>query len=409
MSLLGLQCPQPLRKRPANAQVDYARRDRAIELFENGESYKALVETLRYLNPASKPAGVRQGPLFWTQGTAKVQIALSHDDQLSVSSALANVAVEPANPAALRYFLGNISSTGKLFQPRLTDGVVGLHFSEKLSLLHPQKLIEVLQKLPLEADNHDAWMQEELGCESVGRAVPKVLNASERKRALALWVQHWSDMDALMLESRRRRSMRFLDAIGRIAVGQIRYTLPLFGSLRRKLNQSADVFIDRESGARERESELVRCVRSMRDAKPEEVLACLGHVNYAVTPWNPGSAGVLRSAIGSVHHMHQSNEFRQSGRSMEATVEILANYLYLLAYFTWPPVIEHALRQTLNGVSGQPWRVACDVLWTRSQEISRQFAGGSDDGESSEADFDNDSESENQVFNPHSAKLEARS
>jgi len=47
MPIVSLLCPEPIRRRLAIAPRDYARRDRAIEAFEAGQSLEAVSETLR--------------------------------------------------------------------------------------------------------------------------------------------------------------------------------------------------------------------------------------------------------------------------------------------------------------------------------------------------------------------------
>ncbi len=378
MAIAGLVFPSPLQKRPTFVKQDYARRDHAISLFEANAPLPAVVEALRYLNPSAGKVDLQKAPLHWAQGTAQIQIALE-GEHLSVKSQLICIDSQVSNPAVLRYFLSKISNTGQLFQPRLTGDLLELAFSEKLSLLHPQKLIEVLQKLPGIADSHDAWLCEELGAALSARAPLKALSAAERKRALSFWTQHWNDMEALLLESRRRRSMQFLDSVGRLAINHVRYVLPLFGSLRHTLNQSADIFTDRDENPKLRENELARSIRTMQGASEAQLLSCLGHVKYAFSPWTPGSADVLRSAIGNVHHMHQSNEMRLSGRALEASVGLVANFLYLLAYFAWPAPVERALRAAIAAASNKTWQMSADILWKHAQAIGEKLGSSSDE------------------------------
>ena len=389
MAIAGLVFPSPLQKRPTFVKQDYARRDQAIRLFESNQPLSAAHETLHYLNPSAGEFDLAKAPLRWAQGTAQIQILLA-GTRLSVKSQLIRVNAAQSNPAVLRYFLSKISNTGQLFQPRLSGDVLELAFSEELNLLHPQKLIEVLQKLPGIADSHDAWLCDELGADLSERAKLKALSASERKRALSFWTQHWRDMEALLLESRRRRSVQFLDSVGRLAINHVRYVLPLFGSLRHTLNQSADVFTDRDENPKVRENELARCIRTMQEATEVQLFSCLGHVNYAFSPWTPGSADVLRSAIGNVHHMHQSNELRLSGRALEATVGLVANFLYLLAYFAWPAPVERALRAALAAASNKPWQEAANIMWKHAQSIADKL------GSSSDEESDDDSSTDEQ-------------
>ncbi len=391
MAIDGFHLPAALTKRPAFEVPQYDLRDQAIARFEKGDFVGALQRTLKYINPRVGKVDLKRAPVRWTQGTAEVEISLLTNaipssqvaqsaegpiTSLQVQSSLLRCPTDRSNPAALRYFLKTLSNTGQLFQPRLHGDVMRLEFQEHLSLLHPQKLIEVMQKLPGIADSHDTWLQDELGTLAYDRAAIKKLSAKETARALSFWRTHWSEMDALLKESRRRRSIQFLDAIGRIALNHVSYVLPLFGSLRRELTQAADIYTDRDEKPRERENELARCIRSMQEVSEEKLLSCVGHLQFAISPFAAGSADVLRSALGSVNHMHQANELRLTGRTLEAGVGLVANYLYLLAYFVWPKPVEKNLRECMTAVSGKSWRVIADQLWQQAQGIAQHLEGG---------------------------------
>jgi hypothetical protein len=395
MAIDGFHLPAALTKRPAFEIPDYDLRDQAIARFEKGDFVGALQRTLKYINPRVGKIDLKRAPVRWTQGTAEVEISLLTNavPSLQVHSSLLRCPADRSNPAALRYFLKTLSNTGQLFQPRLHGDVMRLEFQEHLSLLHPQKLIEVMQKLPGIADSHDTWLQDELGTLAYDRAAIKKLGVKETSRTLSFWRTHWTEMDALLKESRRRRSIQFLDAIGRIALNHVSYVLPLYGSLRRQLTQAADVFTDRDEKPRERENELARCIRTMQDVSDEQLLACVGHLQFAVSPFAAGSADVLRSALGSVNHMHQANELRLTGRTLEAGVGLVANYLYLLAYFVWPKPVEKSLRECLTAVSGKSWRVIADQLWQRAQGIAQHLEGAGEETTPDEEFEDNASES----------------
>ncbi len=162
MSIASLQCPQPIRRRLTVAPRDYARRDRAIESFEAGDFLTAVRETLGYLLPGSETPVFAAGALCFVQGSARVRVHLD-GDELALTTALMSLTPEAQSTAALRYVLTRLSATGQLFQPRLRGDTITLEFRERLSLLHPSKLAEVVQRMAVESENNDGWLQQRFG------------------------------------------------------------------------------------------------------------------------------------------------------------------------------------------------------------------------------------------------------
>ncbi|GMU44729.1 MAG: hypothetical protein IT479_06910 [Xanthomonadales bacterium] len=380
MAIASLQFPPPIRRRLTVAPRDYERRDRAVELFEAGELLAAVHETLGYLLPALSPHDLAQGPLCFVQGTARVRLRLE-DGRLVVSSALMAMREGAQATAVLRYALTRLSATGQLFQPRLQEGVLSLEFGDRLSLLHPLKLIEVLQRLPTESDNHDGWLQQRFGVDAADREPLAALEEAELALALEIWRAHWEAVDRLLLESRRRRSVRFLDSLGSWAANQVRYALPLHGSVRATLNEAADEFTDKDENPNRRDTALSRCCREMRQVGEEELRRCLGHASYAINPLHEGTPSLLSSVLGG-QRLQTSGELRAAGRYLESALELVADYLYLLADHSWPETIDHKLQAALAEVSGRPWREVAATLWSHANQIARQFgssAGGDEE------------------------------
>lgn len=263
-----------------------------------------------------------------------------------------------------------------------------LEFSDRLSLLHPAKLAEVLQRLPMESDSNDGWLQERFGLDPLDREPVAELGADEMARALEIWNSHWAAVDELMVESRRRRSVRFLDALGSYAANQVRYTLPLFGSVRARLNESADDFTDKDENPNKRDSALAKAIKEMRQVGEAELRQCLGHAEFAMNPLYEGTPSLLTSMLGAGQRMQTTGELRATGRSLEAALELIADYLYLLAEHSWPAEVETALRTGLDLVSGKPWREAADVLWNHANQTARIFGShGEHDREDEEPGY----------------------
>lgn len=382
MAIASLQFPPPLRRRLSVAPRDYERRDRAVELYEAGDFLGGVHEALRYLLPALPPHDLSAGPLCFVQGTARVRVRLE-DGELVVSSALLALRDETQATALLRYALSRLSATGQLFQPRLRAGVLSLEFSDRMSLLHPLKLIEVLQRLPSESDNNDGWLQQRFAVDEVDREALTALDDAEFALSRGIWSRHWEAVDQLMLESRRRRSVRFLDSLGSWAANQIRYALPLHGSVRAVLNEAADEFTDKDENPNRRDSALAKCAREMRQVSEVELRRCLGHANYAINPLHEGTPALISSMLAG-QRLQTSGEMRAAGRYLEAAMELVADYLYLLADHSWPEAVDRRLQAALDESSGRPWREVSASLWNHANQTARQFGNRQDEAEDEE-------------------------
>lgn len=375
---MSLSYAPPIRHRRPLARRDHARRDHAIELFGQGKVLPAIRETFRYLLQQSVPDLSRRD-FHFVQGSARIHARVD-GDELVLTSALASVGRRGASTAALRFFLSRTSSTGQIYQPRLANGVLALEFRDRLALMHPLKLAEALERLPMEADRTDTWLGERFGVATPDREPGLPLTPAERRRAVALWQRHWSEIDALMAESRRRRSVRLLDAIGAIAVYRVHDALPLSGAVRVKLNESADVYTDREQNPTRRDAALARCVRQMREIDGAALLAALGHRNYAIDPLRPGSPQLITGTFSAGNRLQVLGELIGAGRALEAAVELHSCYYYLLANHAWPPPIENALRKALAAASGKGWQDAASCLQEHAHRLVRKLGNDSAGG-----------------------------
>jgi hypothetical protein len=378
MSIDSLQCPLPIRLRKPAPPRDYVLRDRAIALFDQGEALQAVHATLQCLLPSLAGYGesadaidLTRAPLCFVQGSARVRVQLQ-TGQLSISTGLLHLTPQAQNVAALRYALTRLGGTGQLFQPRLRGDALSMEFSDQITLMHPHKIMEVLNRLPGEADRADSWMSQHFSTLALDREPVAPLPAEEFARAFAIWQQHWNAVDALQVQSRRRRTVRFLNVLGSYAQTQVLYTLPLFGPVRQQLQESADIFSDHDETSEKRDSALARCIKEMRNISEAQLQSCLGHASFAINPLYDGTPSQLTAVLGSGQSMQTTGEYRASGRSLEAGFELVANYLYLLAYHSWTPEIEASLRAGLDLASDKPWRDVADALWTHANSVSRQ-------------------------------------
>ena len=389
MSITSLRCPAPIRRRLPVAPRDYDLRDRAITAFEQQDFASSIQLALQYLLPEISIPDLAAEPLLIVQGSARVRVHIDAGS-LAISAVLAELQSGSAATAALRYYLTRLSATGQLFQPRLRGAVLSLEFRDQLGLMHPLKLIEVLQRLPMEADANDGWMVERFHVSTPDREPVATLAEPEFDQAWAIWNDHWSAMNELLLESRRRRSVRFLDTLGSLAANHIRYLLPLFGPVRADLNESAETFTDNEEHPNKRDSSLAKCIKSMSKVSQEQLRNCLGHASYAINPLQEGTPSLISSML-SGNRMQSTGELRSAGRSLEAALELISDYVYLLAYHSWPAEIESTLRTGLEQASDKPWREAADLLWNHANSTVRSHGNDLDPSvaeESAEYSYD---------------------
>ncbi len=387
MSIFALNFATPIRRRVEIAPRDFARRDHAISLFDAGEFVAAVTETLGYLLPTTSVPDLKCETLCLAQGSARVHVEIQ-GAELLIRAPLVTLTAEAQIVAAMRFFLTRLSATGQLFQPRLREQTVALEFRERLALLHPLKLLEVMQRLPMEADNHDAWLVQQFGVVMAGRQPVLALTDTEFDAAWGIWTAHWTAVEELMTESRRRRQISVLDSLGSFTVNHLVFSLPLFGPVRARMNECADEFTNRDETATKRDSELAKCVKEMRQITPEALRACLGHATHAINPLHEGTPSLLTSILGGGSRMQKTGEHRAAGRGLEATLELVADYLYLLAHHSWPNEIDAALRAGLASASGKPWREAADLLWNHANATAKTFGshGEQDKDEAAEND-----------------------
>lgn len=386
MPISALNIATPIRRRVQVAPRDFARRDHAISRFDAGDFVDSINATLGYLLPTAAP-NLASEALRLVQGSARVHVEIQ-GEELLIRAPLVTLTGEAQVVAAMRFFLTRLSATGQLFQPRLREQTVALEFRERLALLHPLKLLEVMQRLPMEADNHDAWLVQQFGVVMAEREPVAELSDAEFDAAWEIWSAHWTAVEELMTESRRRRQISVLDSLGSFAVNHLVYTLPLFGPVRSRINECADEFTNRDDTATKRDSELAKCVKEMRQITPQALRACLGHVSHAINPLHEGTPSLLTSILGGGGRMQKTGEHRAAGRGLEATLELVADYLYLLAHHSWPNEIDAALRAGLASASGKPWREAADLLWNHANATAKTFGshGVQDKDDASDAD-----------------------
>lgn len=383
MPLVSITCPRAVRRPPKSAATDHDRFDRAVELFRAGEHLAAAEETIAFALGVDARPSLKEAPLTFEQGSARVTVKVD-GDTFVVEVPLVRLTGAENPTAALRYLLSRVSGSGQLHQPRLSGDDVVLEFHDRLSRLHPVKVLEVLRRIPVEADNTDDWLIDQFGVAPYDRVDIEPLSAEEVLQAREIWAVHWRQIDELVKEAQRKRSMFFLNEVTAFAIHQVRYALPITGALFARVAESANVFNDTEEDPQKRETVLAKCIREMTALTPEELERNLGHARYAITPQSEGKPEVVVNCLANEEYMNSVQRLRTSGRHMEAAVAMIGSYTYMLARFSWPPSLDAELTGALESVSGRPFREAANTLWAHAKELvtaAKARLDAPDDGE----------------------------
>lgn len=374
MPITSLYFPRSLRRPLPHVARDHAQREHAAALFDEGRLIDAVDAALSYLlMPGGPRPDLAREPLCLVQGSARLRLHID-GERLLASAGLIRLTENSNTVAALRYLLGDVGSTGQLHQPRLRGDVVTLEFDERLTLLHPLKLIEAVQLLADEASNNDVWLQERFDVAMHDREPPEPLDDAEFDVACEIWDAHWAATEALVDEVRRRRSTELLNRVGAYARNQPEDVLPLQGELYKWIDDAERSYADRDLAPGKRLDTLGKHVREARSLSHADLRRGLGHARYSINPLQEGSPSLLAQVLGGERRAQMLGELDGSGRSLESALFRAADLQYLLAYHTWPERVEQALRTALHGVSGRPLREAVEFMDAHTNTIINGYA-----------------------------------
>lgn len=401
MTLTSFVSLPPVRRRSAKLQPDFELLDEAISLFEDGQQEASIALTLAHLL-GKTPPDLRLEPYSMIQGSSRVTLRVE-GDELFITVPLVRLTEDGKTTAALRYLLTRVSGSGQLHQPRLSGDEVRLEYSDRLTRLHPIKLLEVLRTMPVEADKHDDWMADQFGVVALEREPIEALTDAEFSHCQAIWQQHWMEIDELLKESQRKRSMFLLDEISAYAFYQLRARLPLAGAVLSRLSESAATFNDPECDPAKREAALAKCAKEMKALSPEVLRENLGHAFYSISPFADGKPEVLEYYFEDSDYLKVIERARSSGQHMMAALAMFSSYSYLLGRVAFDEPIEEALWAGLAAASDKPFREAATILLHHGRAIvDRMHADAAEDdlGDDPGDDPADDSETEDRASAP---------
>ncbi len=363
--------------------LDFELLERSYALAEEGRFLASVTKVLEHLFPEKRPVpDLTAAPFSFVQGSSRVTVRLEGEGdavELAISVPLVQLPTGGATVAALRYLLTRISGSGQLHQPRLRGEAVTLEFRDLVARLHPTKLLEALRRMPLEADSADDWLIGQFSALPLERAEIAALSAEELERAMLIWRAHWDEVEELLKESQRKRSMFFLNELTAYSLYRLRYSLPMSGFVAAKLNEAAATFNDSEIDPLKREASLAKCAKEMKALSAEALTKSLGHAEYAISPLQEGKDEILTTYFKTGDYIKTIDKLRTTGKSLDAALALASTYSYLLGRFSWPAQMAKELEAGLLKISGLPWREAAGTLYAYSLELIKRYKSDDDD------------------------------
>jgi hypothetical protein len=393
MPLTALTYYRPVRRSVRPPVRDYDLLEQANRLSEEGQPAAALGKVFQHLFPQRTIPDLAEENFKFVQGSSRVTVKLD-GDELSVRVPLVKLPAGGTQVAALRHVLSVISSTGQLHQPRIHGDDLYLEFRDKLSRLHPAKMLEVLRRMPYEADTQDDWLIGQFQAQPLERAEIRPLDDSELGRAEEIWRAHFSEVEDLSKESQRKRSVWFLNEVTAYTMNRIVFALPLSGYLGARLAEAGSTFNDGNEDPLKRESSLGKFVKEMKLVPKEELQKSVGHAEYALPPVADGAPNVIADHFGESRYMETIDGLRRQGQSLDAALGLIGSFNYMLARYAWPEPIEEALKSALEEASQKPFREAAHLLFDHARALVEGLGAAGEEDEEEEEDAEEGEEEE---------------
>lgn len=389
MGLSSLTYTPPIRRAQRAPKLDYELLEAAAELAQQGQAQASVQKVYEHLFPTTPIPDLTAETFRFTQGSSRVTSKIE-GDSLKISVPLVKLPNGGAAIAALRYVLTKIAGSGQLHQPRLRGDDIHLEFHDKLSRLHPAKVVEALRRMPATADGHDDWLIGQFSAVPLERESVLGLTDEEVTRAETIWRLHWQEVDELLKESQRKRSVFFLNELTAYAVYRLQTALPLCGFLNARINEAAGTFNNSDEDPLKRETALAKCVKDMSAVSPAELKQSLGHVEYALSPLTEGTPQVLSGYFGEVQYMETIDKLRSSGKPLDGALALACTFNYLLARFSWPDVVRTELEGGLAIASEKSWRDAVGLMFDHAREIVAKYGEDAEDDDEPDEDDEED-------------------
>lgn len=388
MPITTLKYEPPVRRSGRRPNLDYEHFEAAVALSEEGRPVESLSKVLEHLFPGATIPDLAKEPFTFVQGSSKVTARIEGDD-FFVAVPLVKLPAGGGAIAALRHILTQIAATGQLYQPRLRGDDVQLEYRDRLTRMHPAKVVEVFRKMPAEADDNDDFLIGQFQAQPLDRAPVAALDAAELSRAETIWKTHWADVEEMFKECQRKRSVFFLNELTAYAFHRLHFVLPICGFLSSRINDAASVYNDSNEDPMKREASLAKTIKEMKAVTPDVLAKSLGHVEYAISPQRDGSPQVIGGNLGEGDYMERIKDLKSKGQPLDAALALVSTYSFLLARFSWPEAIEEELKAGLAKASGKPLRELANILLEHAEQLAEKY-GEDEEEEEDEAEEEED-------------------
>jgi hypothetical protein len=399
MAITAISYAPPIRRSIHRPALDFELFEQAVALADEGRRLESTKKVFEHFFPGKTIPDLTKEAFTFVQGSSRVTVRIEGDD-FTASVPLVKLPQGGSSIAAMRHVLTAISCTGQLYQPRLRGDDVHLEFRDPVARLHPAKIVEVLQRMPAEADQNDDWLIGQFNALPLERADIASLTNDEVARAGEIWKAHWNEVEELLKECQRKRSYFFLNELTAFAVYRIMCVLPIHGFLAARIREAMGTFNDTDEDPMKREASLAKCVKDMRAVTNEELAKNMGHVEYALSPTSEGTPSVLHAHIGDCDYMETIEGLLKGGKSMDAALALVGTYYFMLVRFSWPEEMAKDLVAGLASVAGKPWRETAAGLVEHAASLAEKYEDDEEDedeedeDESDEEDEDGDDEDE---------------
>jgi hypothetical protein len=396
MAISTITYAPPVRRSTRPANIDYEQFEAAVALSDEGRFAEALGKVLAHLFPTAEIPDLAAAPFSFAQGSSRVSIQVD-GGELVVSVPLVALPAGGTAIAALRFVLTKMSSTGQLHQPRLRGDAIHLEFRDKVTRMHPAKVLEVVRRIAQAADYNDDLLIGQFQATALDRAPIEPLDDDEQRRAVEIWQSHWHDVEELTHEAQRKRSVWFLNELTAYAQHNIKFKLPIQGYLTTRLGEASSMYNDTDVDPSKREAMLVKHIKEMKAVTADELKRDLGHATYALSPLSDGTAQTISEYFGPGHYMETIDKLRKTGSPMDAALALIGTHTYLLARYAWPEEVETALQHGLEQASGKPWRDAAAALFEHAEHLVATFVEDDEEGGGEDEEEEDEDESEEEA------------
>ena len=324
MSLTCLTYVPPIRHGTRPRRPDYEQLEAAVALNEEGKHLEAIHKVFAHLFVDVAVPDLTKKAFSFVQGSSRVTAKIDGDD-LVMSVPLVRLPEGGRAIAALRFVLTKLAANGQLHQPRLHGDDIYLEYRDRVARMHPAKVVEVLRRMPTQADVNDDWLIGQFGALPLERADLGTLSSDELARA---------DIDLARPLARGRGAVegvaaQAIDVLPERA-HRVRGAPP---ELRAAADRVRRVAARRGRGDVQRRPgrpEQARGVAGEGDQGHQgrhagELHGSLGHATYAISPLAEGTPKVLSGYFAGGNYIETIDKYRKTDKQIDAALALIVH------------------------------------------------------------------------------------